>query len=141
MTGLKNDEKSLQETIVDLEEEIAEKENDIEVNHVVREKTELELKETERYIEKIKPGCDFITENIDMRKDSRKAETEALNGAMDALKGTPSYKEAAAAAEAEALGECKEKCVGKKEDVACKACLAGTSVTGYCAAHKGEAGC
>merc|ERR1719214_75376 len=76
MTDLKDQEKSLQETIVDLEEEIAEKENDIEVNHVAREKTELELKETERYIEKIKPGCDFITENIEMRKDSRKAETE-----------------------------------------------------------------
>merc|ERR1719247_791975 len=141
MTDLKDQEKSLQETIVDLEEEIAEKENDIEVAHVDREKTELELKETERYIEKIKPGCDFITENIEMRKESRTAETEALNGAMDALKGTPSFKEAAAEAEAEALGECAEKCVGKKDDVECKACLAGTSVTGYCAAHKGEAGC
>jgi len=141
MTDLKDQEKQLQETIVDLEEEIAEKENDIEVAHVDREATELELKETERYIEKIKPGCDFITENIEMRKESRTAETEALNGAMDALKGTPSYKEAAAEAEAEALGECAEKCVGKKEDVACKACLAGTSVTGYCAAHKDHAGC
>jgi len=138
MTDLKDQEKSLQETIVDLEEEIAEKENDIEVAHVDREKTELELKETERYIEKIKPGCDFITENIDMRKDSRKAETEALNGAMDALKGTPSFKEAAAEAEAEALGECKEKCVGKKDSIPCKACLAGVSETGYCAAHKDE---
>merc|ERR1719213_1549972 len=138
MTDLKTQEKELQETIVDLEEEIAEKENDIEVAHVDREKTELELKETERYIEKIKPGCDFITENIEMRKESRAAETEALNGAMDALKGTPSYKEAAAEAEAEALGECKEKCVGAKDSIACKACLAGTSETGYCAAHKDE---
>jgi ribosomal protein L14E/L6E/L27E len=141
MTSLKDNEKALQETIVDLEEEIAEKENDIETSHTDREATELELKETERYIEKIKPGCDFITENIEMRKESRTAETEALNGAMDALKGTPSYKEAAAEAEAEALGECAEKCVGKKEDVECKACLAGTSVTGYCAAHKDHAGC
>merc|ERR1719335_1875536 len=99
MTDLKDQEKQLQETIVDLEEEIAEKENDIEVAHVDREATELELKQTERYIEKIKPGCDFITENIEMRKESRKAETEALNGAMTALKGTPSYKEAAAEAE------------------------------------------
>merc|ERR1719191_2143658 len=141
MTELKDQEKSLQETIVDLEDEIASKENDIETAHVDREATELELKETERYIEKIKPGCDFITKEIDNRKSSRKAETDALNGAMDALKGTPSYKEAAAEAEAEALGECAEKCVGKKEDVACKACLAGTSVTGYCAAHKDDAGC
>jgi len=141
MSDLKAQEKGLQETIVDLEEEIASKENDIETAHTDREATELELKETERYIEKIKPGCDFITENIQMRKDSRTAETEALNGAMDALKGTPSYKEAAAEAEAEALGECADKCVGKKEDVECKACLAGTSVTGYCAAHKDYAGC
>jgi len=141
MSDLKANEKGLQETIVDLEEEIATKENDIEVAHTDREATELELKETERYIEKIKPGCDFITENIEMRKESRTAETEALNGAMDALKGTPSYKEAAAEAEAEALGECADKCVGKKDDVECKACLAGTSVTGYCAAHKDAAGC
>merc|ERR1719443_2532180 len=101
MTDLKDNEKALQETIVDLEEEIAEKENDIETAHTDREATEVELKETERYIEKIKPGCDFITENIDMRKSSRTAETEALNGAVEALKGTPSYKEAAAEAEAE----------------------------------------
>merc|ERR1719261_794885 len=141
MTDLKTQEKSLQNTIVNLEEEIAEKENDIETSHTDREATELELKETERYIEKIKPGCDFITENIETRKESRAAETEALNGAMDALKGTPSFKEAAAEAEAEALGECAEKCVGKKDDVECKACVAGTSVTGYCAAHKDHAGC
>merc|ERR1719359_1880473 len=132
MTGLKTQEKELQDTIVNLEEEIASKENDIETAHTDREATELELKETERYIEKIKPGCDFITENIEKRKESRAAETDALNGAIDALKGTPSYKEAAAEAEAEALGDCAEKCVGKKEDVECKACLAGTSVTGYC---------
>jgi len=141
MTELKTQEKGLQETIINLEEEIAEKENDIETAHVDREATELELKETERYIEKIKPGCDFITENIDMRKDSRKAETEALNGAMDALKGTPSYKEAAAEAEAQELGECAEKCVGKKDQAECKACLSGTSVAGYCTAHKDTPGC
>merc|ERR1719191_1779337 len=141
MSELKTQEKDLTDTIASLEQEIADKEQEIETTHVDREKTELELKETERYIEKIKPGCDFITENIDMRKDNRAAETEALNGAMDALKGTPSYKEAAAEAEAEALGECAEKCVGKKEDVECKACRAGTSVAGYCAAHKDAAGC
>merc|ERR1719159_1353112 len=141
MSELKTQEKNLMDSIASLEQEIADKEQEIETTHVDREKTELELKETERYIEKIKPGCDFITENIGMRKDNRLAEKEALNGAVDALKGTPLYKEAAAEAEAEALGECAEKCVGKKEEVACKACLAGTSVTGYCAAHKDDAGC
>merc|ERR1719321_2477135 len=129
MTDLKDEEGSTLESIAALEEA-----------PIDLEKTSKEKKALERYIAKIKPGCDFITENIDTRKDNRKAETDALNNAKDKLKSTPAYKSAAAAVEKEMLGKCAEPC-SDKESVECKACLAGTSVTGYCAGHKGEAGC
>merc|ERR1719460_2456796 len=128
------------DTITDLTEEIAEKEDTIEKKYVDKFQTEKEKKSLERYILKIKPGCDFITENIDTRKDNRKAETDALKTAKDKLMGTPAYKSAAAAVEKVMLGKCADSC-SDKTSIKCKACIAGTSETGYCAAHAGEAGC
>merc|ERR550537_609681 len=104
------------------------------------EKTTKEKVAVESYLLKIKPGCDFITENIDARKDARSKETDALNSAKDKLKGTPAYKSAAAAEEKIMLGKCAEKCTDKTS-IDCKACIAGTSTIGYCAAHAGEPGC
>ena len=89
---------------------------------------------------KIKPGCDFITTNIGDRKSNRAAETSALETAISKLKGTPAYKEAAAAEEKDALGKCADDC-GDREALACKACLAGVSEAGYCAGHKDQSGC
>merc|ERR1719299_285596 len=140
MTDLKEDEGTTLESIASLEEELAATEKTLEETTIDLEKTSKEKKALERYLLKIKPGCDFITENIDTRKENRAAETSALNNAKDKLKSTPAYKSAAAAVEKEMLGKCAEPCADK-ESVECKACLAGTSVTGYCAGHKGEAGC
>merc|ERR1719428_1059825 len=140
MDTLKANEKDTLKLITNLEEEIAQKESTIEKKYNDKFQTENEHKSLERYLEKIKPGCDFITENIETRKENRAAETDALNNAKDKLKSTPAYKSAAAAVEKEMLGKCADSCADK-ESVECKACLAGTSVTGYCAGHKGEAGC
>merc|ERR1719359_75333 len=140
MTDLKSAEGTSLETIASLEEQLAATEKTLEETTIDLEKTSKEKKALERYLAKIKPGCDFITENIDTRKDNRAAETSALNNAKDKLKSTPAYKSAAAAVEKDMLGKCAEPC-SDKESVECKACLAGTSVTGYCAGHKGEAGC
>merc|ERR1719449_355551 len=139
MNDLKSQEAACMETIADLEESLASTEKTLEETQIDLEKTTKQKKALERYLLKIKPGCDFITENIDARNDNRAAETSALNTAKDKLMGTPAYKSAAAAVEKEMLGKCADSC-GDKSSVECKACLAGTSVTGYCAAHKGEAG-
>merc|ERR1719199_1147135 len=140
MTDLKTQEAACLETIADLTESLASTEKTLEETQIDLEKTTKEKIAIEKYLLKIKPGCDFITENIDTRKDNRAAETDALKTAKDKLMGTPAYKSAAAAAEKEMLGKCADACTDKSS-VECKACLAGTSVTGYCAAHKGEAGC
>merc|ERR1719408_1218439 len=136
MNDLKTQEAACLETIADLTEGLA----STEKTHLDLEKTTKEKKAVEAYLLKIKPGCDFITENIDARKDARSKETDALNTAKDKLMGTPAYKSAAAAEEKMMLGKCADPC-SDKTSVECKACVAGTSVTGYCAAHKGEAGC
>merc|ERR1719197_1979362 len=140
MNDLKTQEAACLETIADLTEELASTEKTLEETTIDLQKTTKEKIALEKYLLKIKPGCDFITENIDTRKDNRAAETSALTTAKEKLMGTPAYKSAAAAVEKEMLGKCADACANKSS-VECKACLAGTSVTGYCAAHKGEAGC
>merc|ERR1719443_1632754 len=140
MNDLKTQEAACLETIADLTENIASTEKTLKETTIDLEKTTKEKKALESYLLKIKPGCDFITENIDARKDARSAETSALKTAKDKLMGTPAYKSAAAAAEKIMLGKCADSC-SDKTSIKCKACVAGTSETGYCAAHAGEAGC
>merc|ERR1719487_18784 len=101
MNDLKEQEGDCLETIADLTELLTAKEKTLEETQIDLEKTSKEKRAVERYLLKIKPGCDFITENIDTRKDNRAAETSALNTAKDKLKSTPAYKSAAAAVEKE----------------------------------------
>merc|ERR1719265_2555693 len=117
---LRTQEAACLETIADLNEELASTEKTLEETTIDLEKTSKEKQALEKYLLKIKPGCDFITENIDTRKDNRKAETDALNTAKDKLKGTPAYKSAAAAAEKVMLGKCADSC-SDKSSVECKA--------------------
>merc|ERR1719213_364053 len=114
MSELKTQEGACLESIATLEESLAATEKTLEETKIDLEKTTKEKKATERYLLKIKPGCDFIIENIDTRKSNREAETSALNNAKDML------------------SKCADPC-SDKASVECKACLAGTSVTGYCA--------
>merc|ERR1712138_357623 len=95
MTDLKSQEGSSMDTIADLKEQLAEKEKQLAETNVDLAKTLKEHKAIEKYLLKIKPGCDFITTNIEMRREHRAAEIAALQGAEDSLKSTPVYKKAA----------------------------------------------
>merc|ERR1719409_1643771 len=142
MNDLKSQEGTLLESIADLQERLAEKEKTLAETEEDLTKTTAEHTATVKYLLKIKPGCDFITENIDIRDEHRANEVKALQGAEDTLKATPVYKKAAAEAEKEALGECADKCpVGEDKNLACKACINGITESAYCGGHKDDPVC
>jgi len=142
MKELKEDQAKLTKSIADLVVDLADAEKSLGEKKVDLEETETRLKTVEEYLLKIKPGCDYITENMDARTEARKSEKEGLEKAVGLIKDTPAYKSAVVAAEQEALGECKDICnEAGKEHAKCKACLAGVSVPGYCAGHSGTEGC
>jgi len=135
MATLKSQEATSLDTISSLENQVADKAKQLNARKEELTKTKKEKKSIEAYLLKIKPGCDFITANLDTRKTNRVSEEQSLKTAITKLKSTPSFKQAAAKAQKEALGECGEKCVPDMETLACKACVQGTSETSYCASH------
>jgi len=142
MKELKDSQAKLEKTIVDLKEELARAEKELGETKVELEKTQAELKSIKNYLAKIKPGCDYIEKNYEERKKNRETEEKALEEAVGLIKDTPAFKAAEVAAAQEALGDCKDTCNehGRKH-AECEACLAGTSVPGYCAGHAGTEGC
>jgi hypothetical protein len=144
MADLKSQESTSLDTIADLSEQLAEKEKSLAETTTDLTKTVTEHKAIEKYLLKIKPGCDFITEHVEERDEHRKEEVEALHTAEATLKETPVYKKAVETAHKESLGECAEKCPADPEaekDLACKACVAGTSEDGFCEAHPNDDVC
>lgn len=141
MASLKSEEASLQESLAALKLDLAGKEKTLIEKKRDHEKTEEEKAALEAYLEQIKPGCDFITTNIDHRKGSRVEEKAALEKAVTFLTATPVYKDAMESAHQESLGICKDTCNKSDDHVDCKSCLAGVSVPGYCAGHPSTAGC
>merc|ERR1719392_91572 len=142
MADLKKSEGQMQDTIADLSDQLAEKTETLIQTNEDLTKTLAEHKAVEKYLLKIKPGCDYITENIETRNEHRAAEIKALTAAEDTLKSTPVYKKAAAEAEKAALGECADKCpVGEPKNLACKACIAGITESAYCGGHKSDPVC
>lgn len=131
----------MQESLVKSKGALAEAEKNLVIKRQELEKTEREKLTIEQYLEKIKPGCDFITKNFDTREKNRETETKALDKAAKLLKGTPAYASAKAAEKEEGFGKCKETCLKDESHVDCKSCLADVSVPGYCAGHPGTAGC
>jgi len=142
MAELKKGQAELMETIADLQVQLAAAEKTLGEKKAELEKTKVELKRLEDYLLKIKPGCDYIETNYEDRKTARAKEKAALEKATELIKGTPAYKAAVAAAEQEALGDCKAICneAGRKH-AKCEACLADVSVPGYCAGHADTEGC
>merc|ERR1711974_337566 len=94
------------------EAELAQKTKDLK-------QTEAELKALVDYLAEIRPGCDFITENIATRTSNREKETQALKSAVEMIRGTPAYKDAVAAAHKEGLGDCADTCAENEEHVDC----------------------
>jgi chromosome segregation ATPase len=142
MKDLKEEQATLEESLAKFQLKLAETEKALAENKEELKKTEEELKAIKAYIKKIKPGCDYIAENYEEREKNRNLEKDALSKATDMLKATPAYKKAVIEQEQEDLGKCKDICNEEGRDHAkCEACLAGTSVPGYCAGHAGTPGC
>jgi len=141
MTQLKDEEGSMQETLARLQKELAEAEQTLIEKTADEKNTQAAAKSLRGYLLEIKPGCDFITAEFDTREANRATESEALNKATELLKATPAYQSAEASAHTDSLGDCADTCKGAEEHVKCKACLAKTSVPGYCAGHAGTEGC
>jgi len=141
MTALKKEQASKEKSLSELQDKLANAEEDlIQAEEDLKATTE-DKEGIEAYLEKIKPGCDFITSNFDEREKSRATETKALKTAKSTLKGSPAYKNAVAEATVEGYGKCKEPCVEDASHVKCKACMADVTIPGYCAGHKGTKGC
>jgi len=141
MADLKAEEAEHEKNLAELQKSLADAEENLLLRQeeLKKDKKDQEAKET--YLKKIKPGCDFITENFDEREENRATEKEALEKAITLIKDTPVYKAAMAEAHANSFGDCKETCLENEEHVKCKACMAKTSVPGYCAGHKDTEGC
>merc|ERR1712137_1501780 len=136
MTGLKEEETRLKDSLANLRATLAQKEKELADAKKLLEETEAEKAAILAYLESIKAGCDFMEENFDHREERRASETDALNKATELLKGTPAYQAAVAAQDLEDLGDCKDICTeNPREHVKCKACLAKVEIPGYCAGH------
>lgn len=141
MADLKKEEASLLKNLADLKLDLAKNEKDLLAKKEDLKATEKEKAAIEAYLLKIKPGCDFITDNLDTRNSNRADEKGALENAVTLLKESPAYIEAESAAHIESLGDCKDDCADSEEDVKCKACLAHVTIPAYCAGHPGTTGC
>jgi len=141
MTKLKKEQKDAEENLASLQEKLAQAEKDLLDAEEDHKATVADKEAIEAYLLKIKPGCDFITKNFDLREKNRATESKALKKAIKLIKGTPAYKSAVNAATVESYGDCKEPCTKDEADVECKACMADVTIPAYCAGHKGTKGC
>mmetsp|Transcript_108435 Transcript_108435/g.203523 ORF Transcript_108435/g.203523 Transcript_108435/m.203523 type:complete len:785 (-) Transcript_108435:2-2356(-) len=141
MNSLKGLESGLQGELVRLEDSLASAEKDLLSLKEDLKSTKGEKAAAEAYLASIKPGCDFITANFELRETNRGKETTALNNAVDLIKGTPTYQNFQAKAHLESLGSCVEECAPGEEKAECKACLADVTVVAYCAGHVDTPGC
>jgi hypothetical protein len=141
MTDLKTEQAKSEESLTKLNEDLATAEKTLIEKTVDLKDGEAAKASIETYLTQIKPGCDFITNNFDLREKNRETEVNALNKAVVMIKKTPAYAAAVQAAKEEGYGKCKDKCVASESDAKCKACLAGVTVPAYCAGHSGTPGC
>merc|ERR1719324_2065911 len=141
MTDLKKEQARLEGSLVKLQEDLATAEKTLVEKKEDHKDAENAAAKITDYLAKIKPGCDFITTNFDMREKNRATEKGALEKAVKLIKGTPAYKTAVNSATVESYGDCKEPCVKDEDHVECKACMADVTIPAYCAGHKGTPGC
>eukprot|EP00441_Pelagodinium_beii_P015576 CAMPEP_0197664490 /NCGR_PEP_ID=MMETSP1338-20131121/58668_1 /TAXON_ID=43686 ORGANISM="Pelagodinium beii, Strain RCC1491" /NCGR_SAMPLE_ID=MMETSP1338 /ASSEMBLY_ACC=CAM_ASM_000754 /LENGTH=704 /DNA_ID=CAMNT_0043243145 /DNA_START=59 /DNA_END=2173 /DNA_ORIENTATION=- len=101
MKALTDNEATLKQSITDLTKLIADTRLSMDQKKDERTDAREEKASIIKYLEDIKPGCDFIEANYEQRKTNRIAESESLTKAITLIKGTPAYtnfeeKEAAA---------------------------------------------
>jgi DNA repair exonuclease SbcCD ATPase subunit len=133
MTQLKKEEADAEKSLANLHATLAEKEKELLEAREDLKSTTKDKEAIETYLAKIKPGCDFITTNYQLREDNRATEKAALEKAVKLIKETPAYKTSVNEATVESYGKCKEPCVADAEDVKCKACMADVTIPAYCA--------
>mmetsp|Transcript_27404 Transcript_27404/g.47530 ORF Transcript_27404/g.47530 Transcript_27404/m.47530 type:complete len:760 (+) Transcript_27404:81-2360(+) len=141
MSTLKGEESTLETSLAKLEGDLAKAEKDLMHTEQEKKAEEDEKAAAEAYLADIKPGCDFITENIVLRTTNRAEETKQLNAAIDLIKGTPVYMKFEAETHLESLKGCVLECQGAEGTATCKACLADVTVPAYCAGHPTVSGC
>jgi len=141
MAALKQEQTDTQAALTNKNMELADSLLELQQKGEDKAKTEQEKVAIERYLERIKPGCDFIVENFATREANRATEAAALDQAVTLLKESPTYASAKAKEQERAQGECAGVCKVSQDQVDCKACLAKVSVPGYCAGHPSTAGC
>jgi len=86
MQTLKDEQADLEQTLAEQNELLAEKVKSLAEARDDLTVTEKALKEVERYLLKIKDGCDFIVDNYDKREENRETEKKALKKAIKTLK-------------------------------------------------------
>jgi len=96
MKTLKEEQAKLERSLVDLNQELTDKEKELATKRIELSDVQADKLAIEKYIESIKPGCDFITANFDTRESNRASEIAALENASKLLKDTPAYKAAKA---------------------------------------------
>merc|ERR1719409_813 len=77
----------LEDQKAEYEEQVGDKEEDIEVAKGERSDKKKILDETMAYLKTIAPGCDYMAVNFELRKQNRAEETEGLAEAKASLSG------------------------------------------------------
>merc|ERR1719487_2185153 len=77
----------LEDQKAEYEEEVGDKEGDIEVAKGERSDKKKILDETMAYLKTIAPGCDYMAVNFELRKQNRAEEIEGLAEAKASLSG------------------------------------------------------
>merc|ERR1712008_594309 len=89
MIQFETDETRLQGDLGSIKEHLANAKSELHSKRKEHKATSKEKAALEAYLVKIKPGCDFITENLALRKSNRAEETTALTNAKDILEKSP----------------------------------------------------
>merc|ERR1719353_1069169 len=122
----------MQKSLVKLKADLTEAEKQLLEKRSDLKDTEEAKEAIENYLDKIKPGCDFITKNFDLREKNRDIETKALSKAVTLIKDTPAYKSAVAKEKELAEGKCKSECKLDTTSLDCLVCMSGSSKGAYC---------
>jgi len=144
MTTFRTNEENSVTSLATLRSTLAQKQEELRDRRKEHATTSKEKAALEAYLEKIKPGCDFITLNIATRKANRLDEKTALEEARRIIKTSPAYTTAVDLAHNESLGSCLAICTENNCNEACapcKACLNKVSVPGWCASNPNTPGC
>jgi len=91
MKILTDEEAKLKDSISKNIKEIAETRKEMDEAEGLKKDASEAKANLEAYLLDIKKGCDFIITNFDKREGHRTAESTALTGAIEKIKGTPAY--------------------------------------------------